>query len=56
MEMTEQITATGEQPMTPAQASYLKTLCQRANVEFKSSLSKKAASVRIDELREKLRD
>ena len=56
MEMTEQLTASGEQPMTPAQSSYLKTLCERANVEFKSNLSKKAASVRIDELRDKLRN
>lgn len=55
MEMTETITINGESPMTPAQSSYLKTLCQRAGVEFDSKLSKKAASLRIDQLRDKLR-
>ena len=55
MEIAEQLTAAGEQPMTPAQSSYLKTLCQRANVEYKGDLSKQAASRRIDELRDRLR-
>ena len=41
---------TGDEPMTGPQASYLQTLCQEAGVEFDESLSKAAASKRIDEL------
>lgn len=44
---------TGEEPMTGAQASYLKTLSQEANEPFDESLSKSEASKRIDELQEK---
>jgi hypothetical protein len=42
---------TGDEPMTGAQASYLKTLCEEAGVEFDPSLSKAAASERIDQLK-----
>jgi hypothetical protein len=44
---------TGDEPMTGAQASYLKTLCEEANEEFEPTLSKADASKRIDALREK---
>ena len=44
---------TGEEPMTDAQASYLKTLSDEASVEFDDSLSKADASRRIDELQAK---
>ncbi len=36
--------------MTGAQASYLKTLCDEAGVEFDPSLTKAEASQRIEEL------
>jgi hypothetical protein len=42
----------GDDPMTGAQASYLKTLCEEAGEEFDDSLTKAQASKRIDELRE----
>jgi hypothetical protein len=42
---------TGDEPMTGAQASYLKTLCEEAGASFEPSLSKAEASKRIDELR-----
>jgi hypothetical protein len=45
--------ATGDETMTGAQASYLKTLCQEAGEEFDPSLTKADASKRIDELQEK---
>lgn len=41
----------GDDPMTAAQASYLKTLCDEAKEEFDASLNKAEASKRIDELR-----
>jgi hypothetical protein len=41
----------GDDPMTGAQASYLKTLCEEAGEEFDDSLNKAEASKRIDELR-----
>lgn len=41
---------TGDQPMTGAQASYLKTLCEEAGEPFREDLSKAEASRRIDEL------
>jgi len=41
---------TGDQPMTGAQASYLKTLCEEADEPFHDDLSKAEASKRIDEL------
>ena len=44
---------TGEEPMTGAQKSYLKTLSEEAKVEFDESLTKAEASKKIDELQEK---
>lgn len=44
---------TGDEPMTGAQASYLKTLSQEAGVEFHADLTKAEASDRIDELQER---
>jgi hypothetical protein len=41
----------GGDPMTGAQASYLKTLCEEAHQAFDPELSKAEASKRIDELR-----
>jgi hypothetical protein len=41
----------GDEPMTGAQASYLKTLCKEAGVEFEPRLTKAAASERIDQLK-----
>ena len=41
---------TGDETMTGAQASYLKTLCEEAGEEFDPNLSKAEASKRIDEL------
>ena len=42
--------ATGEESMTGAQASYLKTLCAEAGEAFDGALSKAEASKRIDAL------
>jgi hypothetical protein len=44
---------TGEEEMTGAQASYLKTLCEEAGEPFDPSLSKAEASKRIDALQAK---
>ncbi len=44
---------TGDEPMTGAQASYLKTLSDEAGEPFDDSLTKAEASVRIDELQQK---
>ncbi|EFH09662.1 DUF3072 domain-containing protein [Pseudoroseomonas cervicalis] len=44
---------TGEESMTGAQASYLKTLCQEAGEAFDPALTKAEASRRIDELQGK---
>jgi hypothetical protein len=44
---------TGDEPMTGAQASYLKTLSEEAHEEMPDSLSKAEASKRIDALQEK---
>ncbi len=41
---------TGDEPMTGAQASYLKTLSEEAGVAFEEGLTKAEASKRIDEL------
>jgi hypothetical protein len=41
---------TGDEKMTMAQASYLKTLCEEAGEEYDASLTKAQASRRIDEL------
>lgn len=43
---------TGDEPMTGAQASYLKTLCEEADEPFDPELTKAEASERIDELQE----
>lgn len=47
---------TGDEPMTGAQASYLKTLSEQAGDEdaYDETLSKAEASQRIDVLREKI--
>lgn len=44
---------TGDEPMTDAQASYLKTLSDEAGEPFDDKLSKADASKRIDELQKK---
>ncbi len=44
---------TGNETMTGAQASYLKTLSEEAGEEFDPSLSKADASLKIDELQKK---
>jgi hypothetical protein len=44
---------TGDEQMTGAQASYLKTLSDEAGEPFDESLSKADASRRIDELQSK---
>lgn len=48
---------TGDEPMTGAQASYLKTLSEEAHEPdaFAADLTKAEASRRIDSLREKLK-
>jgi hypothetical protein len=45
----------GDDPMTGAQASYLKTLCEQAGTPdvFDENLAKAEASKLIDEMREK---
>ena len=43
---------TGDEPMTGAQRSYLKTLSEEAKVEFDDDLTKAEASRRIDELQQ----
>ena len=47
---------TGDEPMTGAQASYLKTLSEEAHDDgaFSDALTKAEASKRIDALREQL--
>jgi hypothetical protein len=44
---------TGDEPMTGAQKSYLKTLSDQAGEPFDESLSKADASRRIDELQDR---
>ena len=44
---------TGDEPMTGAQASYLRTLSQEAGEPFEEGLSKADASKRIDELQQR---
>jgi hypothetical protein len=44
---------TGEESMTGAQASYLKTLCEEADEPFEPNLTKAEASKRIDALQAK---
>ncbi len=43
----------GNEPMTAAQRSYLKTLCSEADKHFDESLTKAEASKRIDDLQKK---
>ena len=42
---------TGEEPMTGAQASYLKTLSEKTDTSYEDGLTKAEASKRIDTLR-----
>ena len=44
---------TGDEPMTPAQRSYLETLCRDTGETFEENLTKAEASKRIDELRQR---
>ena len=44
---------TGDEPMTGAQASYLKTLCEEAGEEFDPDMTKADASKKIDTLQSK---
>jgi DUF3072 family protein len=44
---------TGDEPMTPAQRSYLETLCHDTDETFNQELTKAEASKLIDELRER---
>lgn len=43
---------TGDEPMTGAQRSYLKTLSEEAKADFDENLTKAEASKRIDELQQ----
>lgn len=43
---------TGDEPMTGAQRSYLRTLSDEAKVEYDEHLTKAEASKRIDELKQ----
>ena len=53
MEKDPEDWVTGDEPMTGAQMSYLKTLCEEAKEEFDEKLTKAEASKRIDELQAK---
>lgn len=44
---------TGDEPMTDAQASYLRTLADDVGEEFDPNMTKAEASARIDELQER---
>lgn len=44
---------TGDEPMTGAQASYLKTLSEEAGEDYEDGMTKADASKRIDELQQK---
>ena len=44
---------TGDEPMTGPQRSYLQTLCREAREEFDDTLTKAAASKKIEELQTK---
>lgn len=50
MEKPPENWVTGDEPMTGAQRSYLKTLSEEAHVPFEDGLTKAQASKRIDEL------
>jgi DUF3072 family protein len=56
MEKEPEEWVSGDDPMTGAQASYLKTLCEQAGEPeaFDESLTKAEASKRIDELKQEL--
>ncbi len=45
--------ATGDEPMTGAQSSYLKTLSEEVGEPFDEGLTKAEASKRIDELQQR---
>ena len=45
--------ATGDEPMTGPQRSYLETLCREAGEPFDENLTKAEASRRIDELQQR---
>ncbi len=45
--------ATGDEPMTGAQAAYLRTLCRETGAPFDDTLTKAEASKRIDALRQR---
>ena len=53
MEKDPEDWVTGDEPMTGAQRSYLKTLCEEAKEDFDEHLTKAQASIRIDELQAK---
>jgi hypothetical protein len=53
MEKDPEDWVTGDEPMTGAQRSYLKTLSEEAKEDFDEKLTKAEASKRIDELQEK---
>ena len=53
MEKDPEDWVTGDEPMTGAQRSYLKTLCEEAKEAFDDKLTKAEASRRIDELQAK---
>jgi hypothetical protein len=44
---------TGDEPMTPAQASYIRTLSEEVGEPIDENLTKAQASARIDELRQR---
>ena len=53
MEKDPEDWVTGDEPMTGAQRSYLKTLSEEAKEDFDGELTKAQASKRIDELQAK---
>jgi hypothetical protein len=53
MEKRPEDWTTGDEPMTGAQRSYLKTLSEEAKVPFDANLTKAEASKRIDELQQR---
>lgn len=53
LEKDPQEWTTGDEAMTGAQASYLKTLCEEADEPFDPGLTKAEASERIDSLQAK---
>ena len=53
MEKDPEDWVTGDEAMTGAQASYLKTLSEEAKEDFEEGLTKAQASKRIEELQEK---